>query len=119
MRRREKTNPRVVQLIADLKRMANERGSPLWKDIAEWLEKPRRQYAEVNLSKINRYAEPNDTIIVPGKVLSSGTIEKPVTVAALAFSKKAFDKISSSGKCMSIEELMASNPKGSGVKIIT
>jgi large subunit ribosomal protein L18e len=118
MRRREKTNPRIERLIADLKRIARERGAPLWKDIAERLEKPRRQYAEVNVSKINRYSQANDTIVVPGKVLSTGMIEKPVTVAALAFSKKAFDKISSSGKCVSIEDLMASNPKGSGVKII-
>jgi len=70
------------------------------------------------VSKINRYSEANDTIVVPGKVLSTGTIEKRVTVAALAFSKKAFEKISSIGKCVSIEELMANNPKGSGVKII-
>ena len=118
MRRREKTNPRIERLIPDLKRIARERSVPLWKDIAERLEKPRRHYAEVNVSKINRYSQVHDTIVVPGKVLSAGMIEKPVTVAALAFSKKAFDKISSSGKCVSIEELVASNPKGSGVKII-
>jgi len=105
-------------LIADLKRIAHERGSPLWKDIAERLEKPSRHYAEVNLSKINRYTQANDTIVVPGKVLSAGMIEKPVTVAALGFSKKAYEKISSCGKCVSIEELMATNPKGSGIKII-
>ena len=118
MRRREKTNPRIERLITDLKRIARERSVPLWKDIAERLEKPRRHYAEVNVSKINRYSQVHDTIVVPGKVLSAGTIGKPVTVAALAFSKKAYDKISSSGKCVSIEDLVASNPKGSGVKII-
>jgi len=118
MRRREKTNPRIERLITDLKRIAHERSVPLWKDIAEQLEKPRRHYAEVNVSKINRYSQVHDTIVVPGKVLSAGTIGKPVTVAALAFSKKAYDKISSSGKCVSIEDLVASNPKGSGVKII-
>lgn len=118
MRRREKTNPRIERLIEDLKRVARERGAPIWKDIAKRLDKPRRNYAAVNLSKINRYSHADDTIVVPGKVLSAGAIEKPITIAALGFSKKAYEKVSSQGKCMSIEELMETNPKGSGVKII-
>ncbi|MHC1623912.1 MAG: 50S ribosomal protein L18e [Candidatus Methanospirareceae archaeon] len=118
MRRGKKTDPKIERLIEDLKRISRERSAPLWRDIAKRLEKPRRHYAEVNLSKINRYSAKNDTIVVPGKVLSAGAIEKPVTIAALGFSKKAYEKISSCGKCVSIEELMETNPKGSGVKII-
>ncbi len=124
MRRRKKTNPKLDKLIKDLKRIARENSAPIWRDIAKRLEKPRRNYAAVNLSKINRYSAPNDTILVPGKVLSSGRIEKPVTVAALSFSKKAFEKIgecgdgAEKGKCISIEALVKNNPKGSGVKII-
>jgi large subunit ribosomal protein L18e len=118
MRRSKKTDPRIDRLIGDLKRISRESSAPLWRDIAKRLEKPRRHYAEVNLSKINRYSAENDTIVVPGKVLSAGAIEKPVTIAALGFSKKAYEKISSRGKCVSIEELVKTNPKGSGVKII-
>jgi large subunit ribosomal protein L18e len=118
MRRREKTDPRIPQLIGELKRISRERDVPLWRDIATRLEKPRRHYAEVNLSKINRYSTEHDTIVVPGKVLSAGRLEKSVTVAALGFSKKAYEAISSRGKCMSIEELTEKNPKGAGVKII-
>jgi large subunit ribosomal protein L18e len=118
MRRSKKTDPRIDRLISDLKRVSRESSAPLWRDIAKRLEKPRQHYAEVNLSKINRYSAENDTIVVPGKVLSAGEIEKPVTIAALGFSKRAVEKISSRGKCVSIEELMKANPKGSGVKII-
>jgi large subunit ribosomal protein L18e len=124
MRRRRKTNPRIDKLIEDLKRIARENSAPIWRDIAKRLEKPRRNYAAVNLSKINRYSSANDTILVPGKVLSAGAIEKSVTVAALGFSKKALEKITEcgdgegKGKCISIEELVENNPKGSGVKII-
>ena len=130
MRRKRKTNPQINKLIEDLKRIARENSAPIWRDIAKRLEKPRRNYAAVNLSKINRYSSSNDTILVPGKVLSSGTIEKPITVAALGFSKKAFEKIckcgeggkegkgEERGKCITIEELVKNNPKGSGVKII-
>lgn len=122
MRRKRKTNPRIDKLIEDLKKIARENSAPIWRDIAKRLEKPRRNYAAVNLSKINRHSDANDTILVPGKVLSAGAIEKPVTVAALGFSKKAFEEISKcgdgAGKCVSIEELVENNPKGSGVKII-
>jgi len=122
MRRKRKTNPRIDKLVEDLKKIARENSAPIWRDIAKRLEKPRRNYAAVNLSKINRYSDANDTILVPGKVLSAGAIDKPVTVAALGFSKKAFEEISKcgdgKGKCMSIEELVENNPKGSGVKII-
>ena len=124
MRRKRKTNPRIEKLIDDLKRIARENSAPIWRDIAKRLEKPRRNYAAVNLSKINRYSDAKDTILVLGKVLSAGAIDKPVTVAALGFSKKAFEEISKcedgeeKGKCVSIEELVENNPKGSGVKII-
>ncbi len=118
MRKRRKTNPRVIRLIDELKRVARETDAAIWRDIARRLEKPRRNYAEVNLSKINRYSEANDTIVVPGKVLSAGTLTKPVTIAALGFSKKAYDKIGAVGKGISIEDLMRANPRGAGVKII-
>jgi large subunit ribosomal protein L18e len=118
MRRKRKTNPQLDTLIGDLKRIGRESSAPIWGDIAKRLEKPRRNYAEVNLSRINRHSNANDTILVPGKVLSAGAIDKPVTVSALGFSKKAYEKISKSGKCMRIEELIKANPKGSDVKII-
>lgn len=127
MRTKRKTNPQINRLIKDLKGIARENSAPIWRDIAKRLEKPRRNYAAVNLSKINRYSRANDTILVPGKVLSAGTLENPITVAALGFSKKAFEKITESvegkvkskGKCISIEDLAKDNPKGTGVKIIT
>jgi len=115
----EKTNPRLVRLIGDLKAASRESGAPLWRDIARRLEKPARSYAAVNLSKINRHTEPNDTVLVAGKVLAAGDIEHSVTVAALNFSSQAKSKIlEKGGACMAIEKLMEQHPKGSGIKIL-
>ncbi|HOV82091.1 MAG TPA: 50S ribosomal protein L18e [Methanothrix sp.] len=115
----EKTNPRLVRLIGDLKAASRESGAPLWRDIARRLEKPARSYAAVNLSKINRHTEPNDTVLVAGKVLAAGDIEHSVTVAALNFSSQAKSKIlAKGGACMAIEKLMEQHPKGSGIKIL-
>lgn len=115
----EKTNPRIVRLIGELKAASRESGAPLWRDIAKRLEKPSRNYAAVNLSKINRHTKSNDTVLVAGKVLANGDIEHSVTVAALNFSSQAMSKIQAAGgKCLLIEKLMAEHPKGSGIKIL-
>jgi large subunit ribosomal protein L18e len=119
MKQRCKTDPHLVNLIAKLKDMSRENGVNLWRDIAVRFESPRSRYAEVNLSKLNRYAAPGETIIVPGKVLGSGMLESSVKVAALRFSASAADKIQgANGECMTIEELMKANPKGSGIRIV-
>ncbi len=114
-----KTNPRLVNLISLLKNKSRENEANIWREIASRLESPKRNYAEVNLSKINRYAAAGETIIVPGKVLGSGALDRAVNVAALNFSETATAKIAGAkGTCMSIEELIENNPKGSRVRIL-
>ena len=116
---RRKSNPNLSALIDTLLEEGARNKAAIWKDVAERLAKPRRLYAEVNLSKIQRYAREGETILVPGKVLGSGEIDKKVAVAALSFSEKARSKIEASGgKCMTIFELLRENPKGSNVRII-
>lgn len=119
MKNIDKANPRLVRLISDLKAASRDHNVGIWRDIAQRLEKPRRNYAAVNLSKINRHSNPNDTVLVPGKVLASGNLEHNVTVAALGFSGQAMSKIElAGGKCLQIERLMQEHPKGSNIKIL-
>jgi len=116
---KRKSNPNLVKLIDELLVASAKNEAKVWKDIAERIAKPRRLYAEVNVSKIERYAKDNETIIVPGKVLGSGKINKKVTVAALSFSESAKRKIENAGgKCLTITQLLEENPKGSGVRIM-
>ncbi|AEH60873.1 ribosomal protein L15 [Methanosalsum zhilinae DSM 4017] len=114
-----KTNPYIPELISSLKEKSRSENAAIWKDIAKRLEKPRRSYAQVNLSKINRHSDENELLLVPGKVLGSGDLKHSVTVAALGFSETAQKKIlSAGGKCISIESMLNENPSGSGVKIL-
>jgi len=113
-----KTNPRLSSLIADLKSAARNSGGDVWGDIAERLEKPRRTHAEVNLGRIERYARENETVIVPGKVLGSGVLQKDITVAAVDFSGTAEKKIDQVGEAVSLETAVEQNPEGSEVRII-
>ena len=113
-----KTNPRLASLIADLKSAARSSGADVWGDVAERLEKPRRTHAEVNLGRIERYAQEDETVVVPGKVLGSGALEKNVTVAAVDFSSTARKKIETVGDAVSLEQAVEGNPDGSGVRVI-
>ncbi len=94
--------------------------SPAWKRVAELLMRPSRKRVVVNVSKINRYAQDGDVVVVPGKVLGAGELEKKITVAALSFSYTALEKITQSGsKALHIYELVKENREGKGIKIIT
>jgi large subunit ribosomal protein L18e len=113
-----KTNPRLSSLIADLKSAARSSGADVWNDVAERLEKPRRTHAEVNLGRIERYAQEDETVVVPGKVLGSGVLQKDVTVAAVDFSGTAETKIQQVGDTMKLEQAIEQNPEGSNVRVI-
>jgi len=108
-------NPVLKDLLAEMKQKGLEK--PLWKGVAKGLNRPRRRQHEVNLHELERHANGKDILVVPGAVLGSGHITKPVTVAALKFSDQAKSMIEKAGgKCMSIDELMGSKHKN--VRII-
>ncbi len=119
MREPQTTNPELVQLIRTLKKESREKEANIWHDIAEYLAKPRSQRIAVNLSRINRNTQKGDVVVVPGKVLASGTLEHAVTIAAFEISAAAQQKIATvKAKYITITDLLAQNPKGSNVKII-
>lgn len=114
-----KTNPNLFKLIRTLKIISNQEDVAIWKDVASKLEGSNRSTAEVNVSSINRYANENEVVLVPGKVLSNGNLDKKVTVAALNFSSKAQEKIENAGgECLTISEILEQNPKGSNIRIM-
>lgn len=116
---KKKTNPNLVRLINDLKEKAREEEAPIWRDVAERLEKPSSNWAEINLSNIQRHAEEGEKIVVPGKVLGAGFLTKKVSVGSFKFSNSARKGIKEAGgESLTIRELAERNPNGSGVKII-
>jgi len=119
MRETKSTNPELVQLIRFLKKQAREKQADLWLTVADRLAKPGAQRSAVNLSRINRYTQRKDIVVVPGKVLGAGALNHSVTVAAFAASIKAREKLTAArAKYLSIPELIEKNPKGAKVKII-
>lgn len=114
-----KTNPKLQELVRELKKKSIEEKVKIWKRIASDMEKSTRSRRVVNLSKINRYTKENETIVVPGKVLGSGTLNHKLKIAAYSFSNGAEEKIKEAGaESMSIEELMQKNSKGKNVRLL-
>jgi large subunit ribosomal protein L18e len=108
-----KTNPELVETI----RLAKK--NKAWVEIAHVLCSPRKNKVEINLNKINEEAKAGEIIVVPGKILSLGEINKKLKVAALNFSEKAKEKLLKAGcDVLSISDEIKKNPEMKGVKII-
>ncbi len=118
--RNEKTNEALVALIADLKAQTRSTGAPLWRDVANRLEKSRSNWAQPNLSRLTRHMQDDSVVLVPGKLLGSGGIEEgSPTVAAYSVSSGARSKIEEAGgRILTLRELMDENPEGKGVCIL-
>lgn len=101
------TNPQLKSLIAELKSRSYKEKGKIWGRLAEDLEKPSRQRRTVNLSRINRFAKDGETIVVPGKVLAAGELDRGITIAAWQFSDSAKEKIEkANGKAMLLSDLL-------------
>jgi len=119
MKQVKSTNPQLLNIIRLLRKKSIETEANIWRDVAKRLSVSRRRRVAVNLSRLNRYTKPKETVIVPGKVLGAGSLDHPLVVAAFTFSEQAKAKIlKAKGKCLSIQELMKKNPKGTNVKIM-
>jgi len=114
-----KDNPHLVKLIGDLKAMSREHKAPIWRAVALKLERPDRNWSEVNVSRLARFAKEGEMLVVPGKLLGSGIIAFGVTVAAFKASAQARKKIEAAGgRTYSIRELASRNPSGAGIRIM-
>ena len=109
----KKTNPEIVETI-NLARKNKK-----YITIAELLSRPRSQRIEFNLNEINNLSSNNNRILVAGKVLSQGEIDKKIDIIALNISKNAKEKLLKSGcKISSIIDEIKNNPECSGITIL-
>jgi large subunit ribosomal protein L18e len=114
-----KDNPELAHLLIALRKASKAHDAPIWGDVARRLARGRHQVGPVNVGHLERLAEPQQTILVPGKLLAEGRLSKPLTVAAFHYSAAARTKIhSAGGTTLSIEELLKAKPNGAGVRLL-
>ena len=124
MRKPNFKQPTRELLLKLIEKSAKEKQG-IWRAISEKLSTPRRRRVSINLSRISLLAErlkitENEIIVVPGKVLGSGTINRPLTVAAFEFSGSAAKKLGETkGTAMSLEQLLEGKIAPDKMRLIT
>ncbi len=109
-----KTQPQLLKTISLARRQ------PAWRNIAGILSGPSRLYADMNLYSIDKLTSEGDTVLILGKVLSSGNITKRIRVCALGFSLAAREKLKKTkSEVVSINEEIKKNPKAEGIRILS
>lgn len=108
-----KSNPETKETIRlGLKQKA-------WFKIVQFISAGKRNHYSLNLSEIDAKATAGDTVLVLGKVLSSGHLTKKVKIVALAISEQAKDKLKETkSEFITIKDEIIKNPKGEGMKIL-
>ena len=102
-----------------LEKSAKRNKAPIWADVARMLSAPRRRRIEVNVGKLAKETKANDVVVVPGKVLGTGSLGHKLTVAAWCSAKGVREKIAAAGgKMITVRELVESTPSGKGVVIL-
>ena len=114
-----KSSSELVKAVTDLKEASRKNDAPVWRSIAMRLEGPSQNWPSVNISKLEYNVNKNSKVVIPGKLLGAGTITKKMTVSAYSFTQSAIDKVEAAGgKCLSYNDFIKSNPKGTDVVVI-
>lgn len=113
-----KTDPHLRSVIVELRKIGVENDAPIWSEVAERLSKPSKNWAHVNVQKVQDVAG-KDVAVVCGKVLSTGALDTPIRVAAVRFSENARKKIEDAkGEVLDLLDVAKGNPKGTGVRLV-
>jgi large subunit ribosomal protein L18e len=112
-RARRKTNLYLSETI----REANK--NKAWAKVASIIAIPTRMYTDVNLKQIDEVTKAGDTVLIPGKVLSSGNLSKKVRICSFSISESAKEKLAETkSEYVSILQEIKENPKCEGIKVI-
>ena len=108
-----KNNSELVKTIIFAKKNKN------WLNVAGILSNPRRKRMDINLEEIDKKTKEGEIIVVPGKVLSQGNVNKKIKIIALSFSEKAKEKLLKANcQISNIKDEIKKNPEAKGIKIL-
>jgi large subunit ribosomal protein L18e len=112
-------NTLVDNTVWTLRKAAKANKAPIWKDLEDRVSGPRSNKSEVNLGKLAQVTKASEVVMVPGKVLGTGSLGHKLTVCAFSVSETAVKKIANiGGKVVTLEDLIKKYPDGKGVRII-
>jgi large subunit ribosomal protein L18e len=93
--------------------------APIWRALQKELEGPRANRREINIARLAQITKANEVLVIPGKVLGTGSLGHKLTVCAFSLSEGAAKKIKEAGgKVVSFDDLINIHPDGKGVRIV-
>lgn len=100
MKKKSEKNIQKLELIDKFYKAAKENKKEIFSAIAQNLEAPRRKESRINLSKLEKLnaVVDGDIVIIPGKLLGTGILNKKITIYAGDFSKNASLKLNNKVK---------------------
>lgn len=112
-------NTMVDSTVWTLRQASKKSKAPIWKALEREVAGPRNNRREVNVGRLAEITKANEVVVVPGKVLGTGSMVHKLTVCAFSVSAAAIKKITDAGgKVVMFEELIKKYPDGKGVRII-
>ena len=112
-------NTMIDNTIWTLRQAFKKSKAPIWRALEEELEGPRANRREVNVRRLAEITKAGEVIVVPGKVLGTGSLGHKLTVCAFSISEGAAKKVmTAGGKVVSFEDLIKKHPDGKGVRVI-
>ena len=112
-------NQIVIHLARNLKKASSKNDAPIWSKLAKLALKPHSARRTINLKRVDQYTKENDVVVVPGKVLGTGTVSHKITLCSFSISNSAASKIiESGGKIISFTEMIEKFPTGKGVILL-
>jgi large subunit ribosomal protein L18e len=113
----ERSNRILRAQVVALERKGRKEKIAIWRDAARYLAAPHSTETEVNVGHLARLGD--GPVVVPGKVLGNGPVDKKLVVGAFSFSSSARKKIEAAGgEALSMEEFLKRFPEGSGVTLV-
>ena len=97
------------------------RNNKAWNQLAVLLAQSSRRAIRKNLGAIDKETSDKSLVVIPGKVLGTGTIrKKELRICALGFSESARQKIHAA-KCETVTLIdeMRDNPDAKGVSLLS
>ncbi len=93
--------------------------SPFWARVRELVSRSSRKKRGVNLSRLSALTQAGQTVVVADKVLGSGKLAHPLTVAAISSSHSAKAAVAKAGgKFLTLAQLEVQHPTGKDVVIL-
>jgi large subunit ribosomal protein L18e len=112
-------NSMIDNTIWTLRSAFKKNKAPIWRALEAELAGPRANRREINVRRLAEITKVDEVVVVPGKVLGTGSLGHRLTVCAFSISETAAKKvIDSGGRVVTFEDLIKKHPDGKGVRII-